>query len=132
MDRDTLLSRVRTLRHDRLSIRAIASEMRLKKGQVERALKALARYPDRAVTLGDPPRLGIAPFVCREREMSQLHTALDTALARRRKSGIVRCRLSGLRIISEGLTAGAAPHLKDHHIANGRDACPQVGAGDLR
>ena len=46
MDRDTLLTRVRTLRHDGLSIRSIAAEMRLKKGQVERAFKALARDPD--------------------------------------------------------------------------------------
>ena len=91
MERAQFLEQVRAKREDGLSIRAIASLLGAHRSRVHRALQTLERRknPVAAFHWGSTPSQegqSASPFVGRQREGSQLKTALEDALSGRART----------------------------------------------
>ena len=78
MEREEFLQAVRDLKAGGKSIRAIASELGVNRGRVDRTLKKLAREADTSHTADGTGR---DVFVGRRHEMGELRAALEDALA---------------------------------------------------
>ena len=82
MGRTIFLKQVKVLREQGLSIRAIAAELSVHKGRVERALKLVVsrQAPDKLGLRTDPAN---RIFVGRQQELADLKAALEESLTGR-------------------------------------------------
>ena len=83
MNREQFLQHVRSLRSEGNSIRAIAAELGVNRGRVDRALRAMALRQAKTSDIGNLPSRDDNPFVGRHREMTTLKSSLGLATSGR-------------------------------------------------
>ena len=83
MNREQFLQHVRSLRSEGNSIRAIAAELGVNRGRVDRALRAMALRQAKTSDIGNLPSRDDNPFVGRHREMTTLRSSLSLATSGR-------------------------------------------------
>ncbi|MCH8310003.1 MAG: AAA family ATPase [Chloroflexi bacterium] len=86
VDQEQLLQQVQSLRSEGKSIRAIAAELGVNRGRIDRGLRALARRQEQTHV---PQADDSDPFVGRHREMAMLRSSLEQAISGRGQIAIL-------------------------------------------